>query len=168
MGGMALTVNNCTVYGHSDFTAKEKINIHSEFLAAGNSEVHIYPSETFPDCGDYSDFPLQKQSKPVALTSENYDNNPEKEIELNFRKSENGISIYPNPSHGIFSIKLTDMHENDVIKSIKVYDALGIEIYFNIINDKSFKLNLSSNSKGIYYLLVTDSEKNYNQKIIIN
>jgi len=168
MGGMALTVNNCTVYGHSDFTAKEKINIHSEFLAAVNSEVHIYPSETFPDCGDYSDFPLQKQSKPVALTSENYENNPEKEIELNFRKSENGISIYPNPSHGIFSIKLNDKQENDVIKSIKVFDELGMEIYFEIVNEQSYQIDLSSNSKGIYYLLVTGQEKTYNQKIIIN
>ena len=165
---MALTVNNYTVYGHSDFTAKKKINIHSEFLAANNSEVHIYPSETFPVCGDYSDSPFQKHSSVVTVTSGNYENNPKKEIELNFRKFDNEISIYPNPSHGIFSIKLNDKHENDVIKSIKVYDGLGMVINFIIVNEQSCQLDLSTNSKGIYYLLITDSETTFSKKIIIN
>jgi len=167
-GGMSLTIDNCIISGHSDLTARNEINVNSEFLADENSEIHIYPSETFPDCGNYSYFLIQKHFNHIAANSENNSDNFEKEVEINFRIFDNKITIFPNPSHGLFSIKLNSKKENDEINLMKVYDALGIEICFYQINNKNFQIDLSSLPQGIYYILAIASQKTFYQKIIIN
>jgi hypothetical protein len=165
-GGISLTVENSDFAGNSDLTARQEINLKSEFHAANGSEVHIYPSETFPDCIDYSSYLMQKHGKSTTTINEdsNYNNN---EIEIKFGKTGNTISVFPNPSSGIFSIRLNSKNYNDALKLVKVYSPLGKEIYFSSINAKSYQLDLSSYPKGIYFILVNDSGKTYYQRLII-
>jgi hypothetical protein len=78
------------------------------------------------------------------------------------------ISIFPNPSKGIFSI---DMKSNN-IRKIVVYDVLGnvIEEHFPAeIKNEHFELDLSSESSGVYFLqIITNEDKLINKKIILS
>lgn len=77
-------------------------------------------------------------------------------------KSNNkNISIYPNPSKGIFNI-----NSSNTINSIEVYNIIG-----TLISKPELSLNnqidLSSLSKGMYFLKVFDSIQYHTEKIII-
>jgi uncharacterized repeat protein (TIGR03803 family) len=81
---------------------------------------------------------------------------------INELEKENLFSIYPNPSNGIINLK-----SSNEIKSIEVYNNIGI-----LISKPELKLNnqidLSSLSKGMYFLKVSDGKQYYTEKVIID
>jgi hypothetical protein len=109
---------------------------------------------------------MQNHGNFVTTINEDSENN-DNEIEIRFRISGNTISVFPNPSSGIFSIKLNSKNYNDALRFVKVYSTLGEEIYFYSGNATSYLLDLSSYPKGIYYIQVGDTKTTYNQKLII-
>ena len=78
----------------------------------------------------------------------------------------NGIEVFPNPSSGIFYLRLKNvLQSNDRIVSVTVTDIIGSEI----LNQKSFSstLDISSKSSGIYFVRVkTQKGKVFVAKII--
>lgn len=73
---------------------------------------------------------------------------------------ENTISIYPNPTTDFVSIK---SNASDKIESIELYNALGQSVYYESVdNETDIKINLSSFSKGIYFVKI----KSENTKIV--
>ncbi len=64
---------------------------------------------------------------------------------------ENSINVFPNPSKGIFNINIEDLEIKDAIE-FSVYDISGKQILDKNTSDSNFKLDLSKQSKGIYYL----------------
>jgi hypothetical protein len=86
-------------------------------------------------------------------------------VDLEKNITDNGISIYPNPTKGIFTISNT----NSSIKSCIIYNILG-EYVFSQKSDltKQINLDLSAQAKGIYFVETTDENWNVsNTKIII-
>ena len=78
----------------------------------------------------------------------------------NFDLNDISVSIYPNPSNGIFSIS-TNYNQ---ISSIKAFDVFGKEI---IINDRS-KNTFSIQKDGIYFLKINfDNGKMIHKKIMV-
>ncbi len=76
---------------------------------------------------------------------------------------DNEITIYPNPANGAFTIAST----NTKIENIKVVNLLGEEILAVTPNNQSTIIN-NQFTKGIYFVQVTDANKNIiNKKIII-
>lgn len=80
----------------------------------------------------------------------------------------NDISIFPNPTNGIFSIKLND------IESIQSYDILnihGLAVYAaNVVQDSSsnqIDLNLDSLPKGIYFIRMNIGNQFISKKVIL-
>ena len=71
------------------------------------------------------------------------------------------ISIYPNPTTGIFTITSTEK-----ISSIKITNVIGEEIFTSAINHQTSTIDLSSQSKGIYFIKLF-SEKGIETKKII-
>lgn len=68
-------------------------------------------------------------------------------------EQDNSISIYPNPSSSIITIK-----SNFNIKSIELYDVQGRLLQTNIINNSETTFDITSKSKGMYFLKIV-SEK---------
>ena len=71
------------------------------------------------------------------------------------------INIYPNPVHEYLMI------QNVAEKSIlKIYDLNGKNIFEEIINNETTKINLSEISAGIYFVEIINSEQQFTKTII--
>jgi len=58
------------------------------------------------------------------------------------------ISVYPNPSNGVFTLSLSNVTENC---NVEIYDVLGEKIYSQlIIANSQLTINLSNQPNGIY------------------
>lgn len=87
-------------------------------------------------------------------------------IAVNELSNEENISVYPNPSSGIFTINLQNKTSDT---KICVYDVLGNCVLNKVYGkDASPKINLSNQPKGIYFLEIVSDEKRVVQKIILN
>lgn len=90
--------------------------------------------------------------------------NTEKEIENSFQAT-GEISIYPNPSTGIFTFDLTQTKEKFAM--ITIYNALGQEVYQkNSIPETVNEIDLSNLPDGYYYAQITGDNSNV-QKVLI-
>ncbi len=75
------------------------------------------------------------------------------------------ISIYPNPSNGLFNFELTNGQGST---DIKIYDLNGKKIK-DISTDNSYiQVDLSTYKKGIYFISVTNDVNCVNDKLIIH
>jgi hypothetical protein len=80
------------------------------------------------------------------------------------------INIYPNPSTGIFSVEFSSLITQDV--TVRVINALGETVFTNIIKnhagDHSMNIDISSLSKGLYFLQLETGDRLINNKIKLN
>ncbi len=79
------------------------------------------------------------------------------------------MSVYPNPSNGIFNMRLADVQSQDV--QVLVYDMLGKVIHSQTLkgsNLQAQELDLSGAPKGFYLLRVQTGEQVYSRKIQVN
>jgi hypothetical protein len=81
-------------------------------------------------------------------------------------EDENQLSIFPNPSNGIFSINQQANFNKP--QTIEIYNMLGENIYTSSTNKtKINNINMSDSPKGLYFVKLIDGEKTSTQKIII-
>lgn len=91
--------------------------------------------------------------------------NTEKEIGNNVQTTIGEISIYPNPSSGIFSVDLTQSKEP--YTTIMVYNALGQKVYqTNSVPESVNEIDLSNLPDGYYYAQITGGKSSV-QKVLI-
>lgn len=74
------------------------------------------------------------------------------------------ISIYPNPTSGIFTLKSTCQPFNN--STITIFNSLGETILQSEIQDQKPEIDLSSYPTGVYFLKVDDGNKMAVKKII--
>jgi hypothetical protein len=78
--------------------------------------------------------------------------------------------LFPNPSHGIFTLKFSTDETEDV--ELFVYDILGRKIasniYKNSLNSFDEQINFSQLSKGIYILRIKRGNRMSTRKIFID
>jgi len=75
---------------------------------------------------------------------------------------ENDVSVFPNPSTGIFTIS-----SSEKISVIEIYNTLGQIIYQSKVQSPTSNIDLSDKPKGIYFLRIIAEDKTYTQKLII-
>jgi hypothetical protein len=76
------------------------------------------------------------------------------------------IFMYPNPSNGVFSILLPESNSKG---DICIYDILGNCLQIQQITEaKEQVLDMSHNTKGVYFIEVQTGKERYNAKLIIN
>ena len=86
-------------------------------------------------------------------------------IGINELSKETEITISPNPFTSQTTISFSSEQNNTIIKVINV---IGEIIAQSTINGKQYTLDLSSASKGIYFLQITDEKKTVvNRKVVV-
>ncbi len=75
------------------------------------------------------------------------------------------ISIFPNPSDGIFNLKTEEKFGNQA--KVEVFNSTGILVYTSIFDQlNDVQIDLRKEPSGIYYVRIADGVKMYNSKII--
>jgi beta-glucanase (GH16 family) len=93
-----------------------------------------------------------------ADTVPNYQSDP-----LNFYS----LNVYPNPTHGIFSI--SQSNKESVITDINIINILGESVQdYNSPNVNFVTIDISTLPQGMYILKVVCTNKTYIKKIIYN
>jgi hypothetical protein len=78
------------------------------------------------------------------------------------------LTVYPNPSKGIFNIDLVDVKNGDYL--ISVSNILGEEVYSEtrgVNSTTSTTINLSDLENGIYMLNIQNGDSSISKKLII-
>ena len=77
------------------------------------------------------------------------------------------ISIYPNPSTGLFTVEFKRVKENN--SNISIVNSIGNVVFSEelIIGEFSKQIDLSNFSKGIYFLELQTEREVYKKKIIL-
>ena len=73
------------------------------------------------------------------------------------------FTAYPNPTNGIFTIKLGEVANYDVT----VNNVLGQTVFFTTTNGMNTSIDLSSFDKGVYTVELKDENEIYTEKIIV-
>ena len=76
------------------------------------------------------------------------------------------ITVYPNPSAGVFNVELEETKD---IHQIIVYNSIGQIIKSITINQfiKNYKLNLTENAKGLYFIGIETDSNTVFKKIVL-
>ena len=79
--------------------------------------------------------------------------------------SENGISIYPNPTNGIVTIKIGKdaLHTSQ----IKIIDTNGKTIYISLSEADKTYIDMSAYGSGIYFLELSIGDKTFYKKVVV-
>lgn len=123
-------------------------------LKSAESNPVISQPAKYPNNSPYSD----------KVTS--YSEKTETGIILNqVNSNENAISIFPNPSNGVFQVSLN----NDSINSGNIFitNILGNKVYSNLINNRHFEINLNDIPEGLYFVTLKINGKLSREKILI-
>ena len=77
-------------------------------------------------------------------------------------KSNNTITVFPNPSSGVFRIS-----SNLKFEDLEIYNVFGERVFYSEYKDNKTNINLELLPKGIYFLTVHSTNETLSQKIII-
>jgi Pregnancy-associated plasma protein-A/Secretion system C-terminal sorting domain len=79
------------------------------------------------------------------------------------------VAVFPNPGNGRFTLQFQSARRGTY--HVSVTNTLGQDVYRNVLADfaGSFDgvIDLSGNSAGVYFLRITDGEKQFSRKLVI-
>ncbi|MDP1725780.1 MAG: M36 family metallopeptidase [Bacteroidota bacterium] len=104
---------------------------------------------------------IQGSSSSVSDQTEAFDLPPVLSTGENMETT--GISIYPNPNHGIFKL-FVSYPTNNV--QIEIYNILGILVHKQTAISELNTVDLSDQANGLYFVKITDGKNIVTQKII--
>ncbi|PCJ85573.1 MAG: hypothetical protein COA57_07455 [Flavobacteriales bacterium] len=76
-----------------------------------------------------------------------------------------GLEAYPNPSKGVFELRIDD--EELINTELSIYNVLGEQIHKPIILSSNQLVDLSNQPKGVYFLKSDNGEKISINKVIL-
>ncbi|WP_198027600.1 T9SS type A sorting domain-containing protein [Seonamhaeicola sp. S2-3] len=81
-------------------------------------------------------------------------------------KDQSKLLVYPNPTTNSFTIKL----KNAVWNKLRIYNALGVEVYANNAVQNTLNVSVKENNikSGLYFVVIRDQQgEQYTQKLIV-
>ncbi len=78
---------------------------------------------------------------------------------------QNYLSVYPNPSSGIFQLTVDNIQSS--YGETEIYNVSGEKVYTASNIKQQMQIDLSALAKGIYFIKVCYEAKVYNQKIVV-
>ncbi|MCB0401705.1 MAG: right-handed parallel beta-helix repeat-containing protein [Flavobacteriales bacterium] len=163
-GNFTYTVTGFTT-NFTDMSAGNPVTWHWDF-GDGTTSNQQNPSHTYPSndstylvtlvvinyCGDISVFTFN-----VATVGIEDLNNADQ------------VTVTPNPSNGEFSIDLSNFQANQL--EVGVYDQLGKAVYNAVLTRSqqtdNYRMNLTGNAKGVYFLKLSSEKGLLTKKLII-
>jgi hypothetical protein len=76
------------------------------------------------------------------------------------------VQISPNPSNGIFMIKMEDVRGQMANGKIEIYNTMGEKVYSSTMSKEQLTINLGEVNSGIYFLNVKTDGGTTVKKII--
>lgn len=171
-GWNTLTAENVTVENgvSGDITARQEVHLTGETHIEAGSEVHIYNAETFKDCDCYVNFTRMSNEfvTDSRINAGIKQLKIDKNMELDFKlpHEEFSVSVYPNPSEGIFTVDIANSDESKSDYSFKIVNSFGKLVQNYTSNNEQNSIDLSNESPGIYYLKITANNQSRNFKLI--
>ena len=79
-------------------------------------------------------------------------------------KADDGISVYPNPSNGKFTLR-----SKGIINRIEICNLLGAKVYSdtNFNRQTSNEIDLTGYAQGIYLIKIHTGTNIYNKKVVV-
>jgi hypothetical protein len=131
-------------------------SITTEELIAMSYYVELSQKITFNACGITPMTKIKNCEDVYGITSVD-----------DFAENSGQFNVYPNPSNGRFKIDITENTGNLV--NLEIYSMLGEKILerndFDLQNSK--EINISDFPKGIYLIIIKDSEKVTTKKLVV-
>jgi uncharacterized repeat protein (TIGR01451 family) len=98
---------------------------------------------------------------PAVITNTTV-NTYENILGINESNTPLSAGVYPNPSNGIFTLKL----EGEKNATIEVYNVIGEMVWSAKTQNESTLIDLTDQPRGVYVLKVIGSKQSFNQRII--
>lgn len=133
-------------------------------FSAQDCELHIYNTQTFPDCNALGSI---KSAPVISMFTDGSDG--QRTIDLNFKAvTRFSFSIIPNPSHGIFTIKISSGFYPGEQYRVKILNTLGATLHETTFQTSQLELNESEFEKGVYLVLIQTKDDQQSKKLILN
>ena len=133
--------------GHVDFTISQTEDLPLGTIIENTAEI-------------YFDF-----NAPI-ITNTTVNVIVEKVTGIKNNQLQDKISIFPNPSEGLFNISL---EEENSLNSIEVVNVLGEKVFeaSNLVGSKAV-VNLQNTINGIYFITIGTKRGNFSKRIVIS
>jgi hypothetical protein len=85
-------------------------------------------------------------------------------------KSSVTMLVYPNPSNGVFELLVKGLPDSFSGARLAIVDMLGREVYSSLLDmqNASQALDLSGQTNGMYYVIVSNHNEQYRTKVLLN
>ena len=107
-------------------------------------------------------------SNPVETKSQNEQTMP-LSLEMSSEPVFQELSVFPNPSDGLFNIQFTLPNQGNTI--VRVFDSRGAQVYLNTLGlfsgTFSDRIDIANNVKGIYFLSIQQDDQQISRKLIL-
>ena len=75
------------------------------------------------------------------------------------------MSIYPNPSNGIFAVEFANMATENL--SVEIINTAGQIVFVSNVTGDSIDVDVQEFGAGVYTLRITDGTHNATEQIIV-
>ncbi len=163
------------ISGTGNIQAADPLFVSTSLIPRWDSLLHFY---SYPVIIAASDFHLQPSSPAVNTGDPTFAYDPDgsrtdigrfylgQVLEVKTIKNLENDLIFPNPSNGKFTIRLAP---NNKINRLVVLNILGEVVQENdfLGNNAGYKVDLSSQSAGVYYLKLISGNNIITQKAVV-
>ena len=148
----------------ADVKARTAIYLNSEVHANLGSKVHIYCTETFPDCNWIPDLLIKEPSMAHTNTTDFLSD----DIEVAFLPSDDsvGIILYPNPCQNQITIEFLDPSLSSHLSLVEVFNTKGVFYIQFVLCNPVEEIDVSSLSPGLYLVKINASNQILYKKFI--
>jgi PKD repeat protein len=131
--------------------------VTSRGIAPSSNDMFIYQSSQWHTTNELFNFSSALPIKPITCL-----------LDIEQMIAESSVNVYPNPTSGFVTIKLTDNSMS--IENIEVYDALGRKInkQYSYSAYNEYTLDLSEYPEGMYIIRVNDGKHIVNKKLLLS
>lgn len=147
--------------GNTDFTnISSNATSYEWTFGDGSGSNQMSPSHSYATGGSYDVTLIVTNNCGSDTTTQNITVTAIRDLNVDL-----GLSVYPNPGSGIFTVHAGTNGGDDL--KLNVFNMAGVEVYTTAIQPGDQELDLSSLTRGVYFVQVEAELGNQVIKLII-